>query len=84
MNMATVRFVLPNSVTRSCRNCRHCEHDRRVLETTIPGLSSFGSAFGASVGESRLCRLHDRLVSPRDSCAQFSQDDVDGPGSELG
>jgi hypothetical protein len=77
MNPVAVRFVPQHSVTRICRNCRHCEHDRGVLETMIPGLGSFGSAFGASVGESRLCRLQDQLVSPRDSCAQFSQDDVD-------
>ncbi|MFM0168962.1 hypothetical protein [Paraburkholderia sediminicola] len=41
------------------------------MEQGIPGLAVFGSAFGASVADSRLCRLHDQLVSPRDSCAQF-------------
>jgi hypothetical protein len=31
----------------------------------------FSSGFGASVADSRLCRLHDQFVSPDDACAQF-------------
>ena len=54
-----------------CAACRHCEHDRHVLEATIPGLTSFSSGFGASVGETRLCRRHDQLISPGDSCIEF-------------
>jgi hypothetical protein len=56
---------------RICGRCAHCDHDRHALEAAIPGLTAFGSAFGASVGETRLCRLHDRLVSPADSCGEF-------------
>ncbi|MFM0295480.1 MULTISPECIES: hypothetical protein [Paraburkholderia] len=37
----------------------------------MPGLSVLGSAFGASVADSRLCRLHDQLVSPADACPRF-------------
>jgi hypothetical protein len=59
------------SVDHVCGACRHCEHDRHVLEAAIPGLISFGSGFGASVGETRLCRRHDRLISPNDSCGEF-------------
>ncbi|CAM2138799.1 conserved protein of unknown function [Pararobbsia alpina] len=55
-----------------CRDCVHRASDRAGLESLIPGLSSLGSAFGASVGESRLCRIHDRLVSPDDHCGQFT------------
>jgi len=54
-----------------CAACRHCEHDRHVLEAMIPGLTSFSSGFGASVGETRLCRRHDQLISPGDSCIEF-------------
>jgi hypothetical protein len=73
MNGIVVQSVPGNASTRLCRDCRHRDHDSRVLEAMIPGLASFGSAFSASVGGSRLCRLRDQLVSPRDSCAQFSQ-----------
>jgi hypothetical protein len=42
-----------------------------LLEKRIPGLASFGSAYGASLGESRLCLRHDRLTMPRDRCIAF-------------
>ncbi|TDY24739.1 hypothetical protein B0G81_5181 [Paraburkholderia sp. BL6665CI2N2] len=54
-----------------CAGCRHRAENRGSLEQGIPGLAVFGSAFGASVANSRLCRLHDQLVSPGDSCARF-------------
>jgi hypothetical protein len=54
-----------------CAACQHCEQDRHVLEAMIPGLTSFSSGFGASVGETRLCRRHDQLISPGDSCIEF-------------
>ncbi|QIE25705.1 MULTISPECIES: hypothetical protein [unclassified Caballeronia] len=62
---------LASRVVRVCAVCRHCEHDRHALEATIPGLTSFSSGFGASVGETRLCLLHDQLISPGDSCSEF-------------
>ncbi|SIT42201.1 hypothetical protein BN2475_340146 [Paraburkholderia ribeironis] len=54
-----------------CAGCRHRAGDRHALEQSLPGLAVFGSGFGASVADSRLCRLHDQLVSPGDVCAQF-------------
>ncbi|WP_342030528.1 hypothetical protein [Paraburkholderia sp. SG-MS1] len=54
-----------------CADCRHRAEDRHSLEQSIPGLAVFSSGFGASVADSRLCRLHDQLVSPGDVCAQF-------------
>ncbi|CAE6772584.1 hypothetical protein R69888_03937 [Paraburkholderia haematera] len=54
-----------------CASCRYRAENRHSLEQSIPGLAVFGSGFGASVAGSRLCRLHDQLVSPDDTCAQF-------------
>jgi hypothetical protein len=54
-----------------CSRCRHWADDRALLEKRIAGLASFGSAYGASVGESRLCLRHDRLTMPRDRCVAF-------------
>ncbi|MGF6540530.1 hypothetical protein OKW32_003816 [Paraburkholderia youngii] len=58
--------------TRCCAGCRHRASERDALEQRIPGLVAFSSGFGASVADSRLCRLHDQLVSPGDVCAQFA------------
>jgi hypothetical protein len=57
--------------SRCCARCRHRADDRHTLEQSIPGLTVFSSGFGASVATSRLCRLHDQLVSPNDTCSQF-------------
>jgi hypothetical protein len=54
-----------------CANCEHWAQARDVLEARIAGLASFGSAFGASVGESRLCVQLDRLTMPEDRCGAF-------------
>ncbi|HEY0207724.1 hypothetical protein, partial [Acerihabitans sp.] len=54
-----------------CARCRFCRRARADIERDIPGLSALGSAFGASLGDSRLCLRHDRLVSPDDRCAVF-------------
>lgn len=56
-----------------CADCRFRADDRHSLEQSIPGLAVFGSGFGASVADSRLCLIHDQLVAPRDSCNQFSR-----------
>lgn len=54
--------------TASCATCRHRQPHAGHIERIVPGLTAFGSAYGASIGESRLCRLHDCLVSPGDRC----------------
>jgi hypothetical protein len=54
-----------------CGDCRHRLDDRLAIEQRVAGLAVFGSAYGASIGASRLCVLHDRLVSPDDRCAGF-------------
>lgn len=59
------------SAAAGCGRCAHWADDRALLEASIVGLASFGSAYGSSIGESRLCLRHDRLVMPRDRCAGF-------------
>jgi hypothetical protein len=60
------------SAPASCARCVHRDESRHALEQRIAGLVVFGSGFGASVSTSRLCVLHDRLVSPGDRCGQFA------------
>jgi hypothetical protein len=55
-----------------CADCRHREQDRGRIEQAVAGLPVFGSAYGSSIADSRLCVLHDRFVSPGDRCAAFA------------
>jgi hypothetical protein len=63
-----------SDISKPVPTCAHCQHrasNRHALEQRIPGLVVFGSGFGASVANSRLCQLHDQLVSPGDTCSRF-------------
>ncbi len=62
----------PPAAHACCARCVHRDDSRHTLEQRIAGLVVFGSGFGASVATSRLCVLHDRLVSPGDRCGQFA------------
>ncbi|HTH59412.1 MAG TPA: hypothetical protein VL689_04570 [Paraburkholderia sp.] len=55
----------------TCAHCAHRADDRHALEARVAGLVVFSSGFGASVAHSRLCMLHDQLVSPNDTCSAF-------------
>ncbi|EEA03788.1 hypothetical protein BH160DRAFT_0907 [Burkholderia sp. H160] len=59
------------ALTPCCAGCLHRMAERDALEQRIAGLVTFSSGFGANVADSRLCRLHDQLVSPGDVCARF-------------
>jgi hypothetical protein len=71
-NGAAAKTCNTQQVEPRCAACRHRLHDRQAIEQRVAGLAVFGSAYGASIGASRLCVLHDRLISPNDRCAQFS------------
>ena len=64
-----------SAVATLAAHCEHCRHrcaDPRETEQRMPGLTSFGSAYGASIGASALCEVHDCFVSPGDACGRFS------------
>ncbi|WP_089340022.1 hypothetical protein [Burkholderia singularis] len=63
-----------------CAQCRYWDAARGGLEAAIAGLGALGSAYGASVAESRLCRRCERIVSPGDGCRAFSPIEVGGLG----
>jgi hypothetical protein len=71
-----VSVVTPLDAARAgkarCGDCRHRLDARHALEKALPGWSSFGSADGATVADSRLCLMHDCWVSPDDGCGRFS------------
>jgi hypothetical protein len=72
MSRLTTPLVLAGPPTlAACVHCAHALSGGAQLERAIPGLAVFGSGYGASIADSRLCQLHDRLVAPADHCAQF-------------
>ena len=64
-----------SAVASRCGQCRHRRDDPRETERRVPGLTSFGSAYGASIAASALCEVHDCFVSPEDSCRRFESRD---------
>jgi len=55
-----------------CGSCAHFRNDPAYLETAIAGLSSFGSASASVRADDGLCLRHDRYLSARAGCADFS------------
>jgi hypothetical protein len=72
VSVAGVDASSVGKLAASCERCVHRLDDQRAIEQSMPGLTSFGSAYGASIATSRLCVLHDCWVSPEDGCARFS------------
>jgi hypothetical protein len=72
MNIARAGVKSVRDAAAHCAHCRHRLDDQHATEQRVAGLASFGSAYGASIGTSRLCGVHDCWVSPRDSCASFT------------
>jgi hypothetical protein len=68
---STVPAAPLNEAGARCAECGHWSSARSSLEVDIPGLVSLGSGFGASAADTRVCRVHDRLTSPRDRCRSF-------------
>jgi hypothetical protein len=60
------------AVAPCCGRCRHRVDDLRELELSVAGWSSLGSAYGAALGGSGLCRVRDCWVSWGDVCGRFS------------
>lgn len=46
-------------------------NDRETVEQELPGLLVLSSAFGDSWGDAGLCRRHDLMLLPHDSCEDF-------------
>lgn len=54
-----------------CADCAHRDPNPGSIERAVAGLVVFGSGYGSSVADSRLCILHDRFVAPDDRCRAF-------------
>jgi hypothetical protein len=57
---------------RQCRNCRHFRNDPKYLETAFKGLTSLSSGYASVRSDDGICVRHDRYLSARSSCQDFS------------
>jgi hypothetical protein len=55
-----------------CGNCGYFRNDRAYLEAAIPGLTSMSSGDASVRADDGICLRHDRYLSARASCADFS------------
>jgi hypothetical protein len=76
----TARKATSEAARRACENCGYFLGASRQLERELPGLTILSSAYGDSMGDQGLCRLHERLVPSGHSCAEFEIRDSTDPG----
>ena len=55
-----------------CGSCGHFRNDPAYLEAAIPGLASLSSGDASVRADDGLCLRHDRYLSARASCADFT------------
>lgn len=60
--------VAARAQDRRCATCAFFRCDPHELESAIPGLRSFGSAFAAVRADDGLCLQHDRYLSASAHC----------------
>ncbi len=60
-----------------CGACRHFRNDPGYLEEAFAGLTSLSSAYGSVRSDDGLCLRHDRYLTARSSCADFSERTAD-------
>ena len=56
-----------------CSQCRHFRNDAKYLEIAFRGLTSLSSAYGSTRSDDGICVRHDRYLSARSFCPDFSQ-----------
>lgn len=57
---------------QQCLACVHFRNDAKFLEAAFGGLTSLSSGFGSVRADDGICLRHDRYLSARSSCAEFS------------
>jgi hypothetical protein len=65
-----------NQAPGRCISCAQFRNDPAYLEAAMPGLSSLSSANASARGDDGLCLRHDRYLSARAGCADFSPRDA--------
>ena len=55
-----------------CLACVYFRNDAKFLEAAFGGLTSLSSGFGSARGDDGICLRHDRYLSARSFCSEFS------------
>jgi hypothetical protein len=55
-----------------CGACAHFRNDAAYLEEALAGWASLGSAHGSARGGDGICGRHDRYLSARSRCDDFT------------
>jgi hypothetical protein len=55
-----------------CQGCLWFQNDPAFVEAAFPGLTTMSSGFASVRDRDGLCERHQRYLSARDSCEQFS------------
>jgi hypothetical protein len=64
--------VLGATPQQHCVACVHFRNDAKFLEAVFGGLTSLSSGFGSVRADDGICLRHDRYLSARSSCAEYS------------
>jgi hypothetical protein len=62
--METVESESEDAIELTCRSCVHFDDDPAHLETEVPGILVFGSAYSSARGHAGMCRQLDRFLDP--------------------
>jgi len=66
-----------------CFACVHFRNDAKFLEAAFGGLTSLSSGFGSVRGDDGICLHHDRYLSARSSCSEFTPARKNRSGASL-
>jgi hypothetical protein len=70
--MKILQFIQGTSSGPVCEGCKWFQNDPLLIEAIYPGLTSMSSGFASVRDRDGICQHHQRYLSARDSCEQFS------------
>ena len=70
--MKILSFIGGRNTGPVCEGCVWFQNDPSLIEAMYPGLTTMSSGFASVRDRDGLCQHHQRYLSARDSCEQFS------------
>ena len=60
------------TIRGQCRSCRHFRNAAEFIEAAFGGLTSLSSGYGSVRADDGICLRHDRYLTARSGCSDFS------------